>query len=266
MKLTSQIKRIKKAVFSLLYILLLSSSYISSAQNNVDLLKLKKSYLEKNKTKFIESFPNNFENFKSVFGWNDKLDKPNVLYSEANNFINYFFELSLNNDSCKKIIIKIATQAKWEADGVNYFHINLVSLVENDRKFDKILETLNDNDINAFWRFYFDIENLVFSSKLYTILGNSMKDKAMFAFNTLRKERASDNDEHEKLYSYQIFDKDGYCNLRKEDNAKSEIIGKLENNEVITVLDNTNDWWFILTKKNIFGFVHKSRIKVKNKI
>lgn len=235
-----------------------------SAQNNLNIQQLKEGYNTKNNKIFIDNFPNNFKDFKSTFGWNDKLDKPNVLYSEANDFIKYFFELSSNNENCRNRIIKIACQAKWEADAVNYFHMNLVLLVEKDENFDKMLQILDDKDLNEFWRFYFDIENLIYSQKLYTILNASMKEKAMFVFNILKKERSNDSDKHRKLYKYQIFDKDGYSNLRKYGNSKSDVIEKIENNEIINVLDNSKDWWFIQTNKGLVGFVHKSRIKVKN--
>jgi len=245
-------------------IFLLIATCNINAQKNSNIQLLKEGYNAKNEKTFIDNFPNNFKDFKSIFGWNDKLDKPNALYSESNDFIKYFFELSLSNDNCKKIIIKIASQAKWEADAVNYFHMNLVLLVENDENFDKILQTLDDKNLNEFWHFYFDIENLIYSQKLYTILDASMKEKSMSVFNILKRERSIDSDKHRKLYRYQIFDKDGYCNLRKYGNAKSEVIEKIENNEIINVLDSSEDWWFIQTNKGLVGFIHKSRIKVKN--
>jgi hypothetical protein len=244
----------------LLSILLLFSFTNFSAEGD-DPLKLKSAYLNKDEKKFIQNFPQTFRDFKSVFGWNDKADKPNILYSEAYDFINYFFKLSSTNEDCKEIIIKIAKQAKWEADGVNYFHINLVTLVENDKEFNKKLERLNNADINTFWHFYFDIENLVYSPKLYNILDQQMREKAMSVYNTLKKQRINRNGRNIK--AYQIFDKDGYCNLRKSKSVKSDIIEKLENNAVITVLDNRDDWWFVQTKNGLVGFVHKSRINVK---
>ncbi|UPZ13839.1 SH3 domain-containing protein [Flavobacterium humidisoli] len=245
-------------------IFLLIATCNINAQNNFNVRQLQEGYNAKNKKIFIDNFPNNFKDFKLIFGWNDKLDKPNALYNEANDFIKYFFELSSNNDNCKKMIMKIACQAKWEADAVNYFHMNLVLLVENDENFDKMLQTLEDKDLNEFWRFYFDIENLIYSQKLYTILNAFMKEKAMYAFNILKKERSNYTDKHGKLYKYQIFDKDGYCNLRKNGNSKSDVIEKIENNEIVNVLDSSEDWWFIQTNKGLVGFVHKSRIKVKN--
>ncbi|OWP83053.1 hypothetical protein BWK59_12600 [Flavobacterium davisii] len=62
---------------------------------------------------------------------------------------------------------------------------------------------------------------------------------------------------------YKIFDKDGYTNLRKEKNVKSEIITKINTGTSIKVIDNTGDWWFIQTNDGKKGYVHKSRIVSK---
>ena len=244
-------------------IILLLISYNNRAQSNLDIINLKKGFTNKEKKVFLKNFPNNFKDFKSVFGWNDKLDKPNVLYDEAKDYIDYFFKLSSKSNLSEDIIIKIASQAKWEEDSVNYFHMNLVNLVENDIRFMKLLEKYNDKDLNAFWYFYFDLEDLIYSSKLYNILDNSMRNKSMFVFNSLKEERRKSNNDHRKVYVYQIFDIDGYSNLRKESNTKSDIIEKLKTNEIVEVLDNSDDWWFILSKNNNIGFIHKSRVKVK---
>lgn len=82
----------------------------------------------------------------------------------------------------------------------------------------------------------------------------------MVTFYKLKRERIYNNEDR-KLYVYQIFDKDGYCNLRKSDNNKSDIIEKIANNTIVNVLDSTMDWWFIQTKRGSTGFIHKSKLK-----
>jgi|GEM_PF-6454202 len=161
------------------------------------------------------------------------------------------------------MIIRIASQAKWEADGVNYFHMNLVNLVEDDPKFNELLKILNDKDLNTFWRFYFDKEDLIYSSRLFNVLDEPMKNKSMLVFKTLKKERIKENGTEHKPYKYQIFDNDGYSNLRKNANATSDIIAKLKDGEIVEIFDNTGDWWFIQSKSGKIGFVHTSRIQVK---
>lgn len=63
---------------------------------------------------------------------------------------------------------------------------------------------------------------------------------------------------------YTIQDPDGFTNLRKEKNAKSEVLQKIKTGEQIEVLDNTDDWFLVKTKEGKTGYVHKSRIKSGN--
>jgi uncharacterized protein YgiM (DUF1202 family) len=57
-----------------------------------------------------------------------------------------------------------------------------------------------------------------------------------------------------------INDSDGYTNLRKESNKKSKIIQKINTNEEVVILDNSNDWYLVETKEKNIGYVHNSRI------
>jgi hypothetical protein len=179
--------------FILLLLLLVSCNNKAQDSNNIKLLQ--KAYVTKDEKVFLENFPENFKNFKSTFGWNDKLDKPNVLYDVSNQYIDYLFELASEPkfNSYKKKIINIAIDGKWEADGVGYFRHKLHALIETDKEFILLLNNLNENNINSFWRFYFDAEDLIYSPKLEVILDKSMKSKAMLVFKKLKKERKSEN-------------------------------------------------------------------------
>lgn len=57
-----------------------------------------------------------------------------------------------------------------------------------------------------------------------------------------------------------INDADGYTNIRKEANAKAQIIGKILKNDYFFYEDYNSSWCKVLTQDNIRGFVHKSRI------
>lgn len=248
-------------------LLLLLASCSNKAQDSFDLSQLKKVYLEKNESKFIESFPGNFRNFKSVFGWNDKLDKPNVLYDEANDYIDYFFKLEAQPKykNYKIKIINIAIDGKWEADGVNYFHKKLQDITESDKEFVILLNGLDENKINSFWNFYFDKEDLKYSQKLNLILDKSMRNKSMLVFEKIKKERNQSPESIAKKEpnQYEIFDKDGYTNLRGDKNSSSKIVDKVISGEEIEILESIGDWWHIKTKTNKIGYVHKSRIRIK---
>lgn len=69
-------------------------------------------------------------------------------------------------------------------------------------------------------------------------------------------------DNQEKIYS-KIIDSDGYTNLRKDKNASSQILQKIKTDEQIEVLDQSGDWWLVVSKEGKKGYVHKSRIKTE---
>jgi hypothetical protein len=61
-----------------------------------------------------------------------------------------------------------------------------------------------------------------------------------------------------------INDSDGYVNIRREMNAQSEIRGTIGKNEIFSYRElPESDWWYVQTKDDIHGFVHRSRIKEK---
>ncbi|MCV9926934.1 SH3 domain-containing protein [Flavobacterium sp. LS1R49] len=258
-------KKMKERIFSFLLVLLLVS--FNKVQENVNLQQLKKAYVEKNEKKFIESFPGNFEDFKSTFGWNDKLDKPNPFYEDANEYTDYFFKLvsQPKYDIYKEKIINISINGKWEADGVNYFHKKMQAITETDKGFVSLLNGLNESKVNSFWNFYFDKEDLKYSQQLNLILDKSMRDKSMLVFEKIKKERnqSPENISKNKQSKFEVFDKDGYTNLRADKNSSSKVLDKVISGEEIEILESIGDWWHIKTKTGKIGYVHKSRIRIK---
>jgi ligand-binding sensor domain-containing protein len=59
-----------------------------------------------------------------------------------------------------------------------------------------------------------------------------------------------------------INDTDGYSNLRRSPDGKSEVIAKiLTNFKFKYYQDNNTDWWLIETERGTKGYLHKSRIQ-----
>ncbi|WP_299135702.1 SH3 domain-containing protein [uncultured Tenacibaculum sp.] len=59
-----------------------------------------------------------------------------------------------------------------------------------------------------------------------------------------------------------INDKDGFVNVRLDKTIKSEIIGKIIENENFTYFNNNDsNWWIVKTKKGLIGYIHRSRIQ-----
>ncbi|PTD14015.1 SH3 domain-containing protein [Flavobacterium columnare] len=249
----------------LIIFLLLLISHNNYAQNSAK--ELEKTFISKNEKLFLDNFPDSFNKFKSIFGWNDKLEKPNLLYNNANEYIDYFFTL-VSKPKYKiyqNKIIKISINGKWEADAVGYFQTKLHSIIKTNKDFVNLLSSLNEKDISSFWRFYFDSENLDYPNELNTVLEKEMKNKSKMIFGKMKIEKNQDpeNISKNRQSKYQIFDKDGYTNLRAEKNSNSKIIDKLQSGEEITVIESIDNWWKIQNKNKKQGYVHKSRIKLK---
>lgn len=72
---------------------------------------------------------------------------------------------------------------------------------------------------------------------------------------------AQQKTQRSKPVGYEVFDQDGYSNLRKEKSTSSAVIEKLKTGEKIEILDQNSDWWFVKTSSGRTGYLHKSRIR-----
>ncbi|MXO05617.1 SH3 domain-containing protein [Flavobacterium sp. HBTb2-11-1] len=64
-----------------------------------------------------------------------------------------------------------------------------------------------------------------------------------------------------KNYSYKIFDKDGYTNLRDDAMNSAYILAEIKSGTPIEILDNKDQkWLYIQTNDGQKGYVHRSRI------
>ncbi len=252
-------------LFILVLLLFVSCNNKAQDLNNIKLLT--NAYTDKNNGVFLEKFPKNFNEFKTTFGWNDKLNKPNVLYDEANNYIDRFFELVTKSKykDFKTVVIDISIDAKWEADAVGYFQKQLHEIVKTDKDFVLLLNNLKEKKINSFWTFYFDKENLSYPKELEIVLGNEMKNTSKLIFDKIKKSRNKqpENILKNKQSVFEVYDNDGYTNLREEKNSTSKIIDKLNTGEEVKIIESIDDWWKILSKTGKTGYVHKSRLRIK---
>ncbi|ELY2018379.1 SH3 domain-containing protein [Flavobacterium psychrophilum] len=252
-------------LFILFLFLFFSCNNKAQDLNNIKLLT--KAYTNKNDEVFLEKFPKNFDEFKSTFGWNDKLNKPNILYNDANNYIDRLFALVSKSkyNNFKTIIIEISIGGKWEADAVGYFQNQLHEIIKTDKEFIFLLNDLNEKKINLFWTFYFDKENLSYPKELDLVLGSEMKNTSKIIFEKIKKSRNKQPEiiAKNKQSIFEIYDNDGYTNLREDKNSTSKIIDKLNSGEEVTIIESIEDWWKIKSKIGKIGYVHKSRLRIK---
>lgn len=71
-----------------------------------------------------------------------------------------------------------------------------------------------------------------------------------------------EDDNQERIYST-VIDTDGFTNLRKDKSTTSQILQKINTGEKVEVLDQTGDWWLVVSKEGKKGYIHKSRIKTE---
>lgn len=64
---------------------------------------------------------------------------------------------------------------------------------------------------------------------------------------------------------YEVYDGDGYANLREGKSSSSKILGKILSGENVEVLDDKEDWWFVESSNNKKGYIHKSRLRLAMK-
>jgi hypothetical protein len=100
---------------------------------------------------------------------------------------------------------------------------------------------------------YYDIKSIIdkeFESKL------GIKEKVFYKLKVLPIMK-----DYIFTKKYTIDDADGFTNLRKESNAKSEILEKVTTRESVEFISQNGDWFLVLTKSGHQGYVFKTKIK-----
>lgn len=136
-------------------------------------------------------------------------------------------------------------QLKYTSRQVSFFNLTtycLQGVSTNIYIIDK-----NTNEI------YFSLTPITATSRL---LGNVTNGKGQIY----------DRMSSQKICKGVINDSDGYTNIRKSNNANSEIIGKIVDGEVFTYWETNDNWYVVQTVKGVKGYVHKSKIKPAEEI
>jgi hypothetical protein len=114
-------------------------------------------YDNKNCREFFNAFPNNFEEFNQLYGYDDEKGA-HILYEKYPEHIDHLYECSEVSDREKlKRTIEIGIDGKWDADAsasIQDSGIELISKHPNETK--EILDNLTDEKAASFWYFLFD--------------------------------------------------------------------------------------------------------------
>ena len=107
---------------------------------------------------FFSIFPNTYTELVEVYGYNPASNSCNLYDSGMVHIIQIFFNLKYIPDSLFiERLINLSIGASWEADAVNYVQHGMIKQMETTPElFLQKLDKRNDNEIEVFWRFYFD--------------------------------------------------------------------------------------------------------------
>jgi hypothetical protein len=61
-----------------------------------------------------------------------------------------------------------------------------------------------------------------------------------------------------------VNDPEGFTNVRAEPEVQSNTIARVLEGESFYTISQQSDWWPVRTKDNKFGYMHRSRIRVRN--
>lgn len=63
-----------------------------------------------------------------------------------------------------------------------------------------------------------------------------------------------------------IDDPDRYTNIRSGQGTHHTIVSRIMEGEVFYTIQGQGDWWPVRTTKGTHGYVHRSRIKIQNRV
>ena len=189
--------KLKKGFVCACFLVLVISCYANRKQDiRFSAQKLKQSYISKDEVQFLHQFPKNFKQFQKYFGWDFKLNQPEVLYDEAHEYIVYWFKLLNTNkyESHEKYIISICTVGYWEADANGYFQQNALKYIKEKQKY-QLINNLSDEEAYSVFFFLFDGPHPQFDAEFESHLSPSKKK----VFNELFLTGFYDNNENENV-------------------------------------------------------------------
>lgn len=111
---------------------------------------------------FFDMFPNNFKDFKNLYGYddsyNDNIFRGSPLYSDYTHILDYNILNVSTRDYLYKII-SIALNGRWQGDNVNFLQDKFWDFYKSDTElfFNALVEQCKSKKaLSSFWIFYFD--------------------------------------------------------------------------------------------------------------
>lgn len=190
----------KQIYIALLSLLLTGCNTTKKQDSEISIVHLQESYIAKDEAEFLKQFPKEFDGFRIYFGWDVVNDKPQILYEEANEYIDYWFYLISKHKKHEKDLIKLCKHGSWEPDAVNYLQDKTINYIKENKKYNLINE-LSDEEAQSILFFLFDAPHPVFDENFIEYLTLSKENvlKGLFG-------EAFTKNEENRPNSYSIAD------------------------------------------------------------
>ena len=85
-----------KLIKKLIFLFCINIALGNNLQSKKNIETLKDSFTKKEAAKFINQFPDNFNEFNDYFGWNAISDKPSELYDNSTEYIDYLVRINFS--------------------------------------------------------------------------------------------------------------------------------------------------------------------------
>ncbi|WP_299125902.1 hypothetical protein [uncultured Winogradskyella sp.] len=217
----------KKISFGLL--ILLCCCCENSSKQEISIHNLQECFIVKDEITFLKQFPKNFKQYNDYFGWDNVNEAPQKLYTEAEDYTEYFFDL-LRNPKYKayeKNIINICIDGHWEADAINYFQDETLKYIKENQKY-SLVNKLNDSDAKSVLFFLLDGPHPQFDADFASHLNTEKKT----ILDNLFKTDFFDNNENPDPFEAEIVS--SAYNISDYENVEHYFIKNIDiNNDAI---------------------------------
>lgn len=126
---------------------------------------------------FIKMFPDNFKEFKAIYGYEENQGETvyGDLYDNYEQIIDYQPKYISSEEYIKKLM-DISMGGVWQSDNVAHIQNKVNSLFyKNSRLFTEILTKKDESEIRSFWKFFFDGPHPENQKNLYNDVLNKLE-------------------------------------------------------------------------------------------
>ncbi|WP_321480952.1 hypothetical protein [uncultured Bacteroides sp.] len=118
---------------------------------------LKEAYSKNNYFVFFKEFPDTFEDFLSLYGFDDEKGAM-PFYSCYDKHVRFFFDsYDLNKEKFIPKLFNLAKEGHWEADATGLLRDKISDFIKKHSKdMVEYLETKPDDEVVPFWHYVFD--------------------------------------------------------------------------------------------------------------